>query len=255
MPVPGDPVVPVGTAGGTYGRQPGGVKAAERAAAVDGEREAALRGSEGDLLAVVWDMDGTLIDSTEVVTAAYIATVAALGGPPTTAEAVVAAYPLGPPALLLAHLLGRATSGADVEAYLARLRAAAPSAPPYPGIRETLERLRGRVGLGVFTGANRESAMILLEATGLADSFGVVVGGDQVERVKPAPDGVLVACRALGVAPASAAYVGDSPSDLGAARASGARAFAAGWGHLYRPDEPADRVLARPEELLALVGA
>ena len=214
-----------------------------------------MRGSDGSLLAVVWDMDGTLIDSTEAVTGAYIATVAALGGPPTTAEAVVAAYPLGPPAILLAHLLGRATTEADVAAYMTRLRAGAPAAPPYPGIRETLERLQGRVGLGVFTGANHESAMILLEATGLASNFGVVVGGDQVERVKPAPDGVLAACGALGVAPARAAYVGDSPSDLRAARASGARAFAAGWGHLYRQDEPADRVLARPEELLSLVGA
>ena len=250
MPVPGDQVVPAGIAGGTYGRRAGGVKAA----AVDSEREVALRESDGDLLAVVWDMDGTLIDSTGAVTGAYIDAVAALGGPPTTAEAVVAAYRLGPPATLLAHLLGRATTDADVAAYMARLRAGAPGAPPYPGIRETLERLRERVRLGVFTGANHESAMILLGATGLADSFGVVVGGDEVERVKPAPDGVLAACRALGVEPGRAAYVGDSPSDLGAARASGARAFAAGWGHMYRPDAPADRVLARPEELLALVG-
>jgi phosphoglycolate phosphatase/AHBA synthesis associated protein len=217
----------------------------------------AVRGSgESDaLLAVIWDMDGTLIDSTQVVTDAYIGTVAALGGPPTTAEAVVAAYPLGPPAILLGHLLGRATTPVDVAAYLTRLRAGAASAPPYPGIEATLEGLRPRVQLGVFTGANHESAMILLEATGLAGHFGVVVGGDEVERVKPAPDGVLAACRALGVAPARAAYVGDSPSDLGAARASGAKAFAAAWGHLYRPEEPADHVLARPEELLEIVGS
>jgi HAD superfamily hydrolase (TIGR01509 family) len=247
----------VGVAEGTYGRQPGGVKAVERAATVDDEREVALRGSDtgGALLAVIWDMDGTLIDSTQVVTDAYIGAVAALGGPPTTAEAVVAAYPLGPPAILLGHLLGRATTPADVAAYVTRLRAGAAAAPPYPGIEATLERLRGRVGLGVFTGANHESAMILLEATGLAGNFDVVVGGDEVERVKPAPDGVLAACRALGVEPARAAYVGDSPSDLGAARASGAKAFAAAWGHLYRPEEPADRVLARPEELLEMVGA
>jgi HAD superfamily hydrolase (TIGR01509 family) len=246
----------VGAAEGTYGRQPGGVKAAERAAAVDGEREVALRGSGegGALLAVIWDMDGTLIDSTQVVTDAYIGAVAALGGQPTTAEAVVAAYPLGPPANILAHLLGRASIEADVDEYLARLRADAASAPPYPGVEPTLEGLRQRVRLGVFTGANRASAMILLGAAGLARHFDAVVGGDEVERVKPAPDGVLAACRALGVAPARAAYVGDSPSDLGAARASGAKAFAAAWGHLYRPEEPADRVLARPEELLEIVG-
>jgi HAD superfamily hydrolase (TIGR01509 family) len=211
-------------------------------------------GSDG-LLAVVWDMDGTLIDSTRVVTDAYIGAVASLGGPPATREAVIDAYHLGPPAIMLAHLLGRASTDADVAEYLARLRAGAAAALPYPGIEATLEGLRSRVGLGVFTGANHASAMILLGAAGLASHFDVVVGGDEVEREKPAPDGVLAACRALGVEPARTAYVGDSPSDLGAARASGAQAFAAGWGHLYRPDEPADRVLARPEELLEIVGA
>ena len=89
----------------------------------------------------------------------------------------------------------------------------------------------------------------------LADRFGVVVGGDEVEQQKPAPDGVLLACKSLRVNPASAAYVGDSPSDLQAARSSGARAFAAGWGHLFTPDEPADLVLDRPEELLDLLNA
>lgn len=207
------------------------------------------------LRAVVWDMDGTLIDSTTVVPDAYIAAIARLGGPALTREAVVAAYNLGPPAIMLTHLLGRASTDADLREYLATLRAGAPGARPYPGIETTLAGLRGRVGLGVFTGASRPSALILLEAAGLVDEFGVVVGGDEVGRQKPAPDGVLLACESLGVEPAAAAYVGDSPSDLRAARGSGARAFAAGWGHLYTPDEPADLVLDRPEELLDLVGS
>jgi phosphoglycolate phosphatase-like HAD superfamily hydrolase len=49
------------------------------------------------------------------------------------------------------------------------------------------------------------------------------------------------------------AYVGDAPVDLQAARRSGAIAVAAGWGHLYSPDEPADLVAARPNDLLELV--
>ncbi len=55
--------------------------------------------------------------------------------------------------------------------------------------------------------------------------------------------------------PGGAAYVGDSPVDLEAARSSGARAVAAGWGHLYSSDSPADLVLERPEDLLELVDA
>jgi HAD superfamily hydrolase (TIGR01509 family) len=210
----------------------------------------------GDALrAIVWDMDGTLIDSTTAVTDAYIAAITRMGGPSLTREAIVAAYSLGPPAVMLAHLLGRASTEADVEEYLACLRAGAAAALPYPGIEATLERLRARVQLGVFTGANRAGAMILLEAAGLAGHFSVVVGGDEVEHQKPAPDGILLACKALAVEPASTAYVGDSPNDLEAARSSGARAFAAGWGHLYNPASPADLVLDRPEELLEMVRA
>src|SRR6266536_2993788 len=173
----------------------------------------ATRRGAGELLAIVWDMDGTLIDSATVVPDAY------------------------------------------VQEYLACLRAGAAAARPYPGIEATLEGLRGRVEMGVFTGANHAGALILLESAGLTGHFTVVVGGDEVEHQKPAPDGVLRSCRSLGVAPASAAYVGDSASDLEAARSSGARAFAAGWGHLYGPDSPADLVLHRPEELLELLGA
>src|SRR6266545_16167 len=215
----------------------------------------ATRRGAGELLAIVWDMDGTLIDSATVVPDAYIRAITRLGGPTLTREAVIAAYGLGPPAIMLAHLLGRATTDADVQEYLACLRAEAAAARPYPGIEATLEGLRGRVEMGVFTGANHAGALILLESAGLTGHFTVVVGGDEVEHQKPAPDGVLRACRSLGVAPASAAYVGDSASDLEAARSSGARAFTAGWGHLYGPDSPADLVLHRPAELLELLGA
>jgi len=75
-----------------------------------------------------------------------------------------------------------------------------------------------------------------------------------VARPKPWPDGIEQACRELGVAPGDAAYVGDAPNDLEAARRSGALAVAAGWGHQFRPDEPADLVAPTPGDLLALLG-
>ena len=77
--------------------------------------------------------------------------------------------------------------------------------------------------------------------------FDVVVGGNQVARPKPAPDGVRAAARALGLDPARCLYVGDSPLDVGAAEAAGALPVHAGWGHLYddahghpTADSPAD---------------
>jgi HAD superfamily hydrolase (TIGR01509 family) len=211
----------------------------------DGNGRPALR-------AVVWDMDGTLIDSTRAVPDAYITAILQRGGPRYSRDEIIAAYSLGPPRLMLSELLGRPASDDDVEEYHARLRANAPGALPYPGIVDTLEALRGRLPLAVFTGAASPGAHILLEASGLLPYFQRVVGGDEVEHQKPAPDGILLACAALGVEPAAAAYVGDSPGDLGAARASGALAVAAGWGH-FRAGAPADLVLSSPQELLTVL--
>ncbi len=206
--------------------------------------------------AVVWDMDGTLIDSTRVVPDAYITAIARLSGRRLSRDQIFAVYHLGPPKLILTELLGRASTAADVLEYHASLRAIAAQAAPYPGIVDALDTLRQRLPLAVFTGADHDSARILLGASGLLPYFARVVGGDEVQHQKPAPDGVLLACAALGVEPAAAAYVGDSPADLEAARTSGALAVAAGWGHLFRSrDSPADLVLADPRELLTALDA
>jgi HAD superfamily hydrolase (TIGR01509 family) len=200
--------------------------------------------------AVAWDMDGTLLDSSAAVPAAFGAALRTLGHGPVTAAEVIAAYPLGPPDVIMAHLAGRALTAAEMEAYYAEL--AGVSVRPYPGVAAALDALRaaGRP-VAVFTGASRRAAGMLLAAAGLhAD---VLVGGDEVGRAKPAPDGVLVVAAALDLAPGDLAYVGDSPADLRAARAAGSHAAVAAWGHLYDPAEPADSVLARPADALALL--
>jgi HAD superfamily hydrolase (TIGR01549 family) len=208
--------------------------------------------------AVVWDMDGTLIDSATVVPDAYITAVTRLGGRRLNRAEVIAFYHIGPPRRMLTELLGRACGDDEVAEYHACLRATAAQALPYPGIVDALEALRPRLPLAVFTGADRDAALILLEASGLLPYFERVVGGDEVERQKPAPDGILLACAALGVEPAAAAYVGDSSSDLLAARASGGLAVAASWGHMYSAetgDHTADVVLTTPRELVTALDA
>lgn len=208
----------------------------------------------GRLQALIWDMDGTLIDSATVVPDAFIATVQALGGIAYTREQVIELYPLGPPAILLTHALGRPSTAADLDEYHRRLRATAAAVQPYPQIASTLALLQGRLPMAVFTGASSRAAHVLLEAAGLLEHFAAVVAGDQVERQKPHPDGVLLACELLGVPPRRAAYVADAPIDLVAAERAGALPVAAGWGHLYQPGAAAGVVLQRPGELLRLLG-
>ncbi len=204
--------------------------------------------------AVVWDMDGTLIDSSAVVPDAYITVISRRGGPRYSRDDIIAAYRYGPPNLMLTELLGRACTSEDVDAYHACLRATAAGALPYPGIVDVLDMLRRRrIPQAVFTGAHHHGARILLEANGLLPHFARVIGGDEVAHQKPAPDGVLLACAALGVEPSATAYVGDAPGDLAAARAAGALAVAAGWGHFFRAAALADLVLATPRQLLSVL--
>jgi len=198
---------------------------------------------------LVWDMDGTLIDSGVVVPAAYVATVRELGGPPVTPAQVVERYWLGTPELILADLLGLDVAGAAADDYYRRLAGA--SVALYPGVQAVLAELRRRSHpVAVFTGSSSRAAAILLTSAGVA--VDVVVGGDQVERPKPAGDGLLLTASQLGVPPSSLAYIGDAPNDLRAARAVGGLAAAAAWGHQYDPAEPADVTLAAPGEALQL---
>lgn len=204
--------------------------------------------------AIVFDMDGTLIESHSVVPAAYRAAVLDGGGRPLTDAEIIAGYPLGPPGALLTHLLGRPATDRDLEGYHTILAALAGQVTVYPGVSELLGRLAGAMPVALFTGASRRAAEILLDRVGLLGHFAVVVGGDEVARPKPDPAGVDLACELLGVAPRQAAYVGDSPLDLRAARRSGALAVAAGWGHQYDPREAADRIAGHPRELRSLIG-
>lgn len=91
-----------------------------------------------------------------------------------------------------------------------------------PGAGEALARLRadGR-RLGVVTSGDRGRVLEDMDRLGVTDAFGVVVCGPELRHRKPHPEGLLVALDALAVRPAEAAYVGDSPEDVAMARAAG----------------------------------
>lgn len=200
--------------------------------------------------ALVWDMDGTLLDSSVAIPAAFAATLARRGGPAVDAAHVIAAYPMGTAEVIMAHLAGRPVTGADMDEYYGELRRSQVTA--YAGVAEALRDLQARgQPIAVFTGASRRAAGILLAAAGLAAD--VLIGGDQVRHPKPAADGLLLAARELGVPASCLAYIGDSPADMGAARAAGSHGAAAAWGHMYDAAVAADSVLAAPGQALLLL--
>ena len=201
------------------------------------------------LEAVVFDMDGTLIDSSGVVPAAFTATIEELGGPTLDRDEVIASYVLGPPATIMEHFLGRSVEPSEIDRYHARLRAEAErrGVQPYPGIPEALEALARPVALGVFTNADLGNVDVLLGAAGLRDRF-------VVPNFKPAADGLLLACERLEVPAARTAYVGDSPQDGETAHHAGALAVAARWGHLMEDVGGFDVVADQPTDLPAVLG-
>ena len=199
---------------------------------------------------LVWDMDGTLLDSGVVVPTAYLAALRELGGPVATAADVVARYGLGVPELILADLLGRDVGAVEADVYYGQL--ARTEVAPYPGVADVLAALRARGhSVAIFTGSSSRAAAILLTSAGLQAD--VVVGGDLVARPKPAGDGLMLVASQLGVPASALAYIGDAPNDLRAARAVGGIAAAAAWGHQYDPAESADVTLAGPGAALHLM--
>ena len=199
---------------------------------------------------LVWDMDGTLLDSRAVVPDAFIATVQELGGPRLSRPEVVDAYPLGVPEVILEHFVGHRLTGDEAEVYYGHLSRA--TIAPYEGVEGVLAELRtlGHT-LVVFTGASTRAATMLLAAAAI--EVDLLIGGDQIRQPKPAPDGLIAVAHRLGVETARLAYIGDAQIDLRAAKAAGARSVAAAWGHLYDPGEPADTTLATPGDARALI--
>ncbi len=203
--------------------------------------------------AVIFDMDGTLLDTRKTVPDAIRATIRELTGKTCSYEDVFAVWSAGTVVATLTPLLGRPVTQTDVDAYLRHVDAGLAELNPYPGIRECLEALSARVPVGVFTGASRRVAELSLTATGLLPFITALLGGDEVVQPKPHPEGIVVVSRQLGVDVHEAAYVGDAPGDMLAARTAGALAVAATWGHSYDPTAPAEAAPRHPADLLDLL--
>jgi HAD superfamily hydrolase (TIGR01509 family) len=98
--------------------------------------------------------------------------------------------------------------------------------PLLPGAREAVERVAARWPLAVASSSNRPLIELVLELAGVAERFRVVVSSEEVVRGKPAPDVYLEAARRLGVDQRSCAAIEDSDAGLRAARAAGMRVIA-----------------------------
>jgi N-acetyl-D-muramate 6-phosphate phosphatase len=113
-----------------------------------------------------------------------------------------------------------------------------------------------RTAWGIVTNKAARFAEPLVAALGLAGAAGALVCGDTTPHSKPHPAPLLEAARRLGVAPGDCVYVGDDKRDVEAGRAAGMRTVVAAWGYLGAGDPPgdwgADAIIEGPGELMAL---
>ena len=118
--------------------------------------------------------------------------------------------------------------------------------PALPGAKEAVERLAARWRLGLASSSNRELIDLALELLGVKQFFAVTVSSEEVARGKPAPDVYLEAARRLGVEPAHAAAVEDSNNGILAAKAAGMRVLAIPNRHF----PPGEEALAQADVVL-----
>ena len=190
--------------------------------------------------AVLFDLDGTLLDTAPDLHAAVSAMLADLGRPPLPLAAIHAYVGRGVGNLVKRSLAGSldvddaAAPPADALASFRRhyARENGRRAVVYPGVVEGLEAMKAmRLPLAVITNKATEFTVPLLELTGLAKYFDLVIGGGDLPKIKPDPMSLVWACGRFNVSPADAVFIGDSVNDFRAARAAACRVFLLPYGY------------------------
>lgn len=189
---------------------------------------------------VVFDLDGTLVDSHRDLAEATNALLAELGAPPLSHDVITSLVGEGA-AVLVRRALERAGLDPDTPNALERFLShydtrLLDTTRPYAGMIETVNILRARHRLAVLTNKPQRPTMRILEGLGMDTLFSDVIGGDSVYGRKPDPAGLLDLVARAGVTPAETLLVGDSPVDLATARRAGTHICLARYGFGYRFD-------------------
>lgn len=202
---------------------------------------------------VLFDLDGTLIDSGALILASFQHATRSVLGREIPAELLMANVGgHGIHAQMSAFDAERAAELVDV--YREHNMRSYQDVQAFPGIEDALAELHGQGRrLGVVTAKSRPTVEVTFDVLPLGRYFSTVVTGDDSERHKPDPEPLFVALERIGTAAATAAYVGDSPFDVRAAKAAGMAAVAVGWGGIHGRErlerEQPDAYVERPADL------
>ena len=210
--------------------------------------------------AIIYDHDGTLVDSLAVVVAATNATLVARGFSERPAPEIIKgmAHPTIPRLALHAGIADARLLATMADEFYAHMHALPHLCRVYAGVPEVLAAVAGR-GLPQGLVSNNSGRFVRLALThlGLVDHFRSILGEENVPAPKPDARGALLAAQECGVDPTACWFVGDSPADREAARGAGMRSIGVTWG-IHDQDEMAamgfDQLIDHPRQLLDLLG-
>jgi len=219
------------------------------------------RGRFAGVRALIFDLDGTLIDSKLDLAISVNATRRHLGREPLADETIFS-YVGNGAQVLVQRALGEGVTLEEVEKghkfFLAYYRAhMLDNTVAYPGVREALELLKDR-DLAVLTNKPVRFSEAILDGLGLARYFRYVYGGNSFATKKPDPEGVNVLLRDFGARPGEAMMVGDSEVDVRTARNAGTWACGVTYGlglegmRAHPPDLMLDSLAELPRHLEAI---
>jgi HAD superfamily hydrolase (TIGR01509 family) len=199
--------------------------------------------------AVVFDLDGVLIDSEQVWDEARRGLAAERRRPwPDSASRDMMGMSSPEWSGYMRDVIGLAEPPEEISAEVVRRleRIYRERLPLLPGAAEAVDRLAARWALGVASSSNRELIDLVLELSGLGRRFRATVSSEEVARGKPAPDVYVEAARRLDVDPESCAAVEDSENGIRSAKAAGMRVLAIPNPHF----PPGDETLAQADDVL-----
>ncbi|MCZ6602761.1 MAG: HAD-IA family hydrolase [Planctomycetota bacterium] len=184
------------------------------------------------LTAILFDLDGTLIDSREDITASVNEVRGLCELPAYSVEAVSKMVGLGI-RVLLGKALGE-NSSLPMDEAVAKFREhyeehCLDRTRLYDGVEQTLDALSA-YSMGVVSNKPERFCRMILDGLGVAGRFGVILGGDSTSEKKPHPEPVYKAMISLGAKPPGVILVGDSPVDVTAGRQAGVRTCAVTYG-------------------------
>lgn len=207
---------------------------------------------------VLFDLDGTLIDSGPIILASMQHAVRTVLDREIAYEELAATVG-GQGLVAQMHELDPDRADELVDVYKQHNDPLHDTLEAFEELLAVLPRLKaeGRK-LGIVTAKRHRTVALALDRfPELAEHFDIVIAHEDTDRHKPDPDPVLAAVERLGAEPSQAAYVGDSPFDIQAAKAAGAFAVAVGWGGIHSDErllaEEPDAFVRTPEELLGVL--